>query len=348
MTRDKAKELLRKFARSKTFVLSAMTITLGLAVFLILQNVNTVYINDEGSVSKVYTMYEETDAALRQAGITLNPGDQAEYISLGDNAGVVRILREQQISIIERDGTRNASFANATVSEVLASVGITLEDEDRINIPLGERAVSDAPIVINRVDYNEYRVDEPIKHEIEYKETPLLANGKTRVISAGQDGVYTYEYRDKLEDGVVIETTLLREYVSKAPVKGLTLLGNRALAPISELTPPPSLEIKNGAPTAYRDVMRGAVATAYSARAGAKTASGRYAISGHVAVRPGEIPYGTELYIVSSDGKYVYGYAVAADTGVALREGIIDVDLFFETYRESALWGKKAVDIYIL
>ena len=29
------------------------------------------------------------------------------------------------------------------------------------------------------------------------------------------------------------------------------------------------------------------------------------------------IPYGTKLYITSTDGKFVYGYAVATDTGLA-------------------------------
>ncbi len=60
------------------------------------------------------------------------------------------------------------------------------------------------------------------------------------------------------------------------------------------------------------------------------------------------IPYGTHLYITSADGKHVYGYAIAADTGTALRDGIIDVDLFFNTYEGSCRWGKKKVNIYVL
>ena len=37
-------------------------------------------------------------------------------------------------------------------------------------------------------------------------------------------------------------------------------------------------------------------------------------------------PYGTKLYITSTDGKFVYGYAVATDTGIAVQKGqILDV-----------------------
>ena len=40
--------------------------------------------------------------------------------------------------------------------------------------------------------------------------------------------------------------------------------------------------------------------------------------------------------------------ALAADTGTALMDGIIDVDLFFNTYLESCLFGKRIVNIYVL
>lgn len=90
------------------------------------------------------------------------------------------------------------------------------------------------------------------------------------------------------------------------------------------------------------------MATAYSAKSGAKTASGRYAILGHVAVNPTVIPYGTRLYIENADGNYAYGYAIAADTGTALLDGRVDVDLFFESNDDCKRFGKQTVNIYIL
>ena len=62
-------------------------------------------------------------------------------------------------------------------------------------------------------------------------------------------------------------------------------------------------------------------ATGYSASATAKGASGRRLTYGTVAINPGVIPYGSLLYITSDDGKFVYGYAYAADTGAALVQG---------------------------
>jgi 3D (Asp-Asp-Asp) domain-containing protein len=70
--------------------------------------------------------------------------------------------------------------------------------------------------------------------------------------------------------------------------------------------------------------------------------------AGYVAVRTNEIPYGTKMYITSADGKFVYGFAIAADTGTGLMENIIDFDLYYNSYLESCLNGRKMLNVYIL
>ena len=79
------------------------------------------------------------------------------------------------------------------------------------------------------------------------------------------------------------------------------------------------------------------------------TATGSSVRPGVVAVDPREIPYGTEMWIVSSDGKYVYGFARAEDTGgfVHFRNGAT-VDLYMNSYEECCNWGWRGVKIYIL
>ena len=78
------------------------------------------------------------------------------------------------------------------------------------------------------------------------------------------------------------------------------------------------------------------------------SASGRRADVGHVAVNPNVIPYGSKLYITSADGSFVYGYAIAADTGTGLMNGVVDIDLFYETYLESCLNGVRYLNVYVL
>ena len=51
---------------------------------------------------------------------------------------------------------------------------------------------------------------------------------------------------------------------------------------------------------------------------------------------------------VKDDGSFVYGYAVATDTGIALQNGHILVDLFYETYAESVINGAIQVNVYVV
>ena len=88
-------------------------------------------------------------------------------------------------------------------------------------------------------------------------------------------------------------------------------------------------------------------ATGYYSKTG-KGSSGLGLGYGTVAVDPDVIPYGTKLYITSTDGKFVYGYAVATDTGIAVQKGQILVDLFYETYAESVINGAIQVNVYVV
>lgn len=115
---------------------------------------------------------------------------------------------------------------------------------------------------------------------------------------------------------------------------------------ISELTPPDTLELdENGVPVDYEYCIEGK-ATAYTGDPA--TASGRVPMPGHIAVDPNEIPYGTELYVVSADGDYVYGYCIAADTGGFVSTGNTDIDLYMDNEEMCYDWGNRPVKIYVL
>jgi 3D (Asp-Asp-Asp) domain-containing protein len=70
------------------------------------------------------------------------------------------------------------------------------------------------------------------------------------------------------------------------------------------------------------------------------TASGMKAGYGVVAVDPRYIKLGTKLYVEG------YGYAIAADTGGAIKG--YKIDLCYNTYKEAVNYGRKNVKVYVL
>lgn len=79
------------------------------------------------------------------------------------------------------------------------------------------------------------------------------------------------------------------------------------------------------------------IATAYCDYG--RTASGLYAGWGRVAAGP-SVPFGTNLFIEG------YGYAVVADRGGAIRDGMLDV--WFPTYKQAINWGRRSVRVWFL
>ena len=117
---------------------------------------------------------------------------------------------------------------------------------------------------------------------------------------------------------------------------------------ISEIVPSEPIELDaNGHPVSYKNIITGK-GTAYCK--GTICATGVKAKPGYVAVDPKEIPYGTKLYIISADGKYHYGYAIAADTGGFAKNpnSTIVCDLRFNEYDACIKFGKRNIIIYVL
>lgn len=251
------------------------------------------------------------------------------------------------------DGNNYVVRAKGSVADAIDAAGIEVDDDDLINVGLSEPLNTNTNIVINRVEYVTEVKLEAIEYATEYKEDDSYVVGFSKVLVDGEEGelakTICHTYVDgKLASSDVVSTEVTEEPVDEVIVQGTADVNPIAAMSISQLDVPDYLALdENGVPTSYSNVLTGK-SCAYSANPSAKTASGRQVKVGYVAVDPAIIPYGTELYIVSTDGKYVYGYAVAADTGTALLDGRILVDLFMESYDASCDWGAKQVNIYIL
>ncbi len=239
--------------------------------------------------------------------------------------------------------------AGMTVQQAMAAAGVTVGEKDLLNVS-EQRFVSEGlQVDVTRVNYKEYTKTYSIGYETEIQYTDKLRQGASKVSQAGVAGVKTITYRDRLEDGKVISTEKVKEEVTKQPQKRIILKGTKVGKVVSEAPFDIALD-GAGQPLNYKKKLTGQ-ATAYTTDrgdSGAWTATGRRAQVGVVAVDPRVIPYGTKLWIVSADGKTVYGYAIAGDTGGAVRSGKVLVDLYYDTYGECSRFGRRQMNVYVL
>ena len=304
-----------------------------------------VYTVMDGTDSKVVlTLSDKPEDVVAAAGVVLKDGDE-----LKTEAGEISVNRAFDVQVTVDGSTSVLRMTGGTVGDALELLGVTVDKDDTVNVTDDQEVSDGLNITIERVAYEEYTKTESVPYETTIKYTNTLAKGKTKTHTAGKKGVKTYVYRDRYVDGELVETVLVSEKVTTKPVNAVILKGTVTGTPMSEA--PFEIELDDaGQPVHYKKMYTGK-ATAYTNEGGILskwTASGREAQVGVVAVDPKKIPYGTKLYIVSPDGSYVYGYAIAGDTGNGVRKGTLIEDLFMDTVAECYQFGRRTMNVYVL
>ncbi len=309
---------------------------------------------DDGVEVATVTVAGTVKDALSEAGVTCRPVDKMNYkasTALKKDM-VIEIQRAFSVDVTADGETQTVEFLEGTVSDVITKLGIELDEDDEVSPSLSTALKPGNAINVYRVSYEERTETEVIKFKTVNKDSSSLYKGTTQVEQEGKNGEKTVVYKDKIVDGKVADSTVISEEVitkavDKIVVKGTKIKILSSASPISALSLPSRYTLSNGIPTNALTTITGK-STAYTADPGASTASGVAAQSGYVAVNPKQIPYGTEMYVVSTDGKYVYGYCIAADTGGFAKRGSAVIDLFMDTRDECYQWGNREVCIYIL
>lgn len=308
---------------------------------------DTVYIEDTGAVREIKTNLTDVYAILREENYELQPDDAVVIETDGEKRKHITIKRAFDATVVADGETRLLGMTEGTVADALEKADITLGNDDIVTPALESELFAGIEITVQRVEYKTRNIESMLAAEVVYKDNSNLAIGTENVLEEGENGAHAVTYKDKYVDGKAVSTEQIAEKITKQPVSRVIERGTACAVPYAKLDDPEKVSLVNGIPENYTRVVSGK-ATAYSARKGALTASGRYAVVGTVAVNPNIIPYGSELYIVAQNGSRVYGYAIAADTGYGLMDGTVAVDVFMGSYEDSCRWGAVYVDIYVL
>ena|GEM_PF-2700077 len=162
----------------------------------------------------------------------------------------------------------------------------------------------------------------------EYIETESLLPGTSKVQEEGQVGIERRVIRTTFVGGEISDEEIVNRFMLNTPKKRVVMQNTqpveRSEMDLSQYQIVKTMEVE---------------ATAYT-YTGYPTATGLWPREGLIAVDPRVIPLGTELYVEG------YGYAVAADTGGAIKGNIIDV--FFPSLQRCIEWGRRTVTIHII
>lgn len=323
-----------------------------------IERARVIRVEDNGIIS-YFVGYDNTLAELlKKTGIVINKGDD-----LGFNSGRkifdgmrVFIKRAFTVSVTVDGETKKLRFARGTVEDALEKAGVKVDEDDIVVPALDTELNGFTEIKVSRVDFETREETKTVEYETKIIPASDMYIDEEVTVIVGKNGEKVLVYKDKYIDGVFDETILEDEIITKKPVTEVKKVGTKKRAvlsayknnaqPMSELNVPSDLELDSkGIPVDFKYSVKGK-ATAYTGDPA--TASGRKPMPGHIAVDPKEFPYGTELYVVSADGSYVYGYCIAADTGGFVKMGNTDIDLYMANKDMCYDWGNREVIIYVL
>ena len=323
---------------------------------IIITKPHDVLFYDEGKLVKIVTVSGTVGDALKIAGIKLKDGDKLSInksVPVTENTRV-DIYRAFTVTLISDGRTQKIRTIECTVEEFLKKAGVRVGEDDIVTPKLKSKLKKNGRVQVQRVTYEETQKTVAVKYKtkVEYDET--MYEEQVKVKQKGKDGEQINYYINKYIDGEFDSAELIKTEVIKDPINKIVIWGSKeslyggnvARQVISELTPPFKIDMdENNRPVKYKKKIVGK-ATAYCT--GTITSTGRKAQPGVVAVDPREIPYGTKLYIVSSDNQYVYGYAIAGDTGGFIYNSDTVVDLYIRGYSEAKRFGRRTVEVYVL
>lgn len=307
---------------------------------------NKITINNGGDTQVVHLAKGTVTDALKKAEITLAEDEISvpapDSKITGDTE--INIYKTKTVSVTADGKTKDVKLALVNVYDALNYSGYEVDDDDILSTSHSDDVENINAVTIKRVTYKTESTKEKIAYDTVKKNSDKVELGETKVKTKGKDGEKIVTREVKYIDGKKSSDKVVAEKRIKEPVDKVVLVGTKGAATSGGAG---TFTDSNGATVAYSQMLTGS-GTAYTAPAGAGTATGVPAYHGGVAVNPNIIPYGSKLYIVSTDGSFVYGYATAVDTGGALMDGSAIVDCFYNTYDECVNFGRRDVNVYVI
>ena len=332
-------------ASSRVLAFCVMAACLVFTLAVTAANLRLTYVTDShGARQVVLTSESDPARVMSLSGIETEEGDEVYYTAFAGSLASLNIERAFSVTIEAEGQEYPVKMVVGTVADALERAGITLEGDDYTEPALSAMVTAGSKIEVHRVEYQDKVETQAVPYDTEYVYTSLYFRNTNRAttLQHGSEGQQTVTTRERWVDGE-LENSVVTDVTTTVEPTDHVVKTYGAGAPVSPLTGPDGT---TNAPASYSKVLTGK-ATGYYSKSG-KGSSGLGLGYGTVAVDPDVIPYGTLLYITSTDGSFVYGYAVATDTGIAVQDGRILVDLFYETYAESVINGAINVNVYVV
>lgn len=310
-------------------------ITSGMEIEWIQAKQVTIIIDEKEQ--EIWTTETKVKNILSEANIQVAEYDEVS-IPLDEDLGdenQIKINKAFQVTLVDGTEMKQVWSTSTTVANFLKQQKITLNELDRVEKKLSDKLKPNDEVTIVRVEKVTDVVEEEINYPVETRSDSSLLKGREKVISQGKKGKVSRTYEITKENGKVVKKVLKNEQIIEKPKAKVVAVGTKVVtAKVSRGTSASGKEfyVTATAYTPYCDGCSGTSAAGINLRSNPNLKV--------IAVDPNVIPLGSKVWVEG------YGYAIAGDTGGAIKGNKIDV--LVQSKQEAIQWGRKKVRIKVL
>ncbi|TQR06142.1 G5 and 3D domain-containing protein [Psychrobacillus soli] len=294
----------------------------------------------DGEIQTINTTEHLVSEILAKANVQVNEHDAitpAADAEVGPN-NKIAIEKAFEVTLLDGKEEKKVWSTSTTVADFLKQSNIQLNEFDRVERQMDEMIIPDSVIKVVRVEKVTDVVEEATNFAVETKKDDSLLKGKEKVVQAGEKGTVSRTYDVIKENGVEVSRNVISEKVTKEPTKKVVAVGTKVVtASVSRGASDAASEgnefyVTATAYTAYCNGCSGVTTTGINLKSNPDVKV--------IAVDPKVIPLGSKVWVEG------YGYAVAGDTGGAIKGK--KIDLFMPSKSKAYDFGRKKVRVKVL
>lgn len=214
---------------------------------------NTIYVEFDGNIT-AYQVYSHTVGdAFAQLGIGVKNNDQINYsLNTEITDGMVIKITSAQYVTLKVDGVETKyALTSGTVADLLKTAGVTLDEDDYTVPSLDTELKKDLEVKVKRVEYKTETKTKSVKYSTKETKDSTLEEGKTKVITKGENGEAEVTYQVKYVNGKKKETaevsrTTVKEATQKEVAVGTKKTKKKENKTSSDEVKPNGVKSKNG------------------------------------------------------------------------------------------------------
>ena len=331
-------------------VLLSLILVLALLALISQAALAKTYVVTDGDRVVTYTTFaSEPETVLEQLGLSLNQND-TYTTQVVEGAAAITVCRAQKITVHYHGQTTLVTSFGETAGELLSRLGLDVTGEDVVSHGLEEETYDGMELRVDRPEILRQVYTAAIHHPVSRCSDPTLPVGTEAVLTPGTDGEMRCTAEITYLGGQEASRQVLSETVTRQPVAEIIAVGTGSAPTVSEkpVIADGRITLPTGEVLTYTrtDTVRATAYTHTDRGCDTVTATGTRVHRGTAAVDPRFIPYGTRMFIVSSDGSYVYGIAAAEDCGGDIKGD--RMDLYLPTHAQCTAFGRRVCTVYFL